>query len=106
VYSACANQNRTSRSVDRLGAHQEKDQPISGWSFHQKPFFWRLQHHLKPGGMLGLNLPSFTLNACLNAPGSSIGGVVFHVRLAVSSRILRGTCTRPWIVDTRHAMRT
>lgn len=31
-------------------------------------------------------------------------GVVFHCRLAVSPRILCGTCTRASIVDTRHAM--
>jgi hypothetical protein len=32
--------------------------------------------------------------------------VVFHCRLAVSPRILCGTCTRASIVDTCHAMRT
>lgn len=53
-----------------------------------------------------LNLPSITLK-CMSQCARVIGcSVAFHVRLAASSRILRGTCTRCSIVDTRHAMQT
>jgi len=56
--------------------------------------------------MLGPESPSITLK-CMSQCARVFGcGVVFHVRLAVSSRILCGTCTRPLIADTRHAMQT